>query len=429
MKEFYFFSCENAVIISSRALDQYPEIQKIVLPYVHGVGKEVLFFIMKESFVNKLTFNSSTIVGFASVVVGRRHARVKPLKIIPSTQMLKRQLMQSIVGFFTIPIIVEVDTSSASLMEDVKFFTSIGFGSPTVNDSNDRVVDMKQSNSVNFTSTVAAITNISKQQASECSIKVFFPQTLAHILSSYLSAPSEVGGKLCIVRYITDPTEKDIAVLGFDTATLVTAQTGGTSINIPYDQLSPFSFHTHPDYNYPSLQCFVSWPSGDDIATLAKSYFDNKNMLAHFVASSEGIWIIHARPQFQRLLYHLKQNKPATQACCDTLIDFIRSSFRQSHNMCRYDTVAAKDRLKARDNFIKVSKSLKISDFKNTNVETICASFIREDVVMFDIDLIKWKVFETNKVTMEFSYILDHVAGIQCFIPSDCGFVEPMVVE
>lgn len=425
MKEIYFFSCENIAIISSKALQHYPQIESYVYTYVKPV-KSVLFFAMKEPFVTKDTFNASTPVGFANVIIEGDHVRVTPLLAIDSG--VKTRLLDYIINFFTIPIVIEVSLNAPDWFNDVTFFSNLGFGNPTPNPSHTKVIDMTLVPGANYIDTLNRVMGIAQSTPFLCKLKVFFPKTLANTLTSYLSEPSEVGGKICITRYAQDSEGADVAVLGFNTSELVPGNQDSFTVNIPPDKVSPFSFHTHPDACYTSYGCFLGWPSGPDIAFVVGNYLENRDVLAHFVVSSEGIWVIHLRPQFQRLLYELK-NQYSTEQCQQKLVEFIRKSFIFLEGQRRYEMISPTDRAETRKKFIDVSKNLKISDYTGTEVETACSQLIREDALLFDIDLIKWKTFNSNKVIMTFSYIVDPAGGLPCLLPVDCGFLAAMFAE
>lgn len=425
MKDIYFFSCENIAIISAKALKHYPQIESYVFTHIKPT-KSVLFFAMKEPFVTKSTFNSSTPIGFANVIIeSNNQVRVVPLLAINNG--VKRRLLEYIINLFTVPIVIEVSIDQ-EWSNDVIFFSNLGFGDPMPSPNNNRNIDMKLVPIPNYVDTFNKIMSIAQTAPFLCKLKVFFPKTLANTLVSYLSESSEVGGKICITRYTQDSEGEDVAVLGFNTSELVPGDKKNFAVTIPPDKVSPFSFHTHPDICYTTLGCFLGWPSGPDIAFMVINYLRNKDVLAHFVISSEGIWLIHLRPQFQRLLYELK-NKYSTQQCQQKLSEFIERSFIFLEGQRKYEMISPADRVETRRKFINISKNLKISDYKGTEVESVCSQFVHEDALLFDIDLIKWKTFDSNKVMMSFSYIADPVGGLPCMLPIDCSFLSPMVVD
>lgn len=425
MKNIYFFSCENIAIISSRALQFYPRIEHYVYTYVRPV-KSVLFFAVKEPFVTKNTFNTSTPTGFASIVIEKDHVHISPLLAIDNH--VKQRLLEYISNFFTIPIVIEVDLTKPDWYGDVTFLASLGFGNPTPNHGNLQSIDMKFIPGANYAETLNQAFKITHAATFLCRSKVFFPKTLADTLSSYLSEPIEVGGKICITRYAKDNQGGDIAVLGFNTSEIIQGNKDSFTVDIPPDKSSPFSFHTHPDTCYTSFGCFLGWPSGPDISFVVTSFLQNNNILAHFVVSSEGLWVIHLRPQFQKLLYELK-NQFSTEDCQRKLEEFIRQSFIFLEGQRRYEIIAPLERAETREKFLDISTKLKISDFKGTDVEVACAPFVREDALLFDLRLIKWKAFNSNRAIMEFSYIVDPVGGLPCKLPIDCNVLTNVITE
>jgi hypothetical protein len=111
------------------------------------------------------------------------------------------------------------------------------------------------------------------------------------------------------------------------------------------------------------------------------------------------------------------------------LVEFIKRSFIFLEGQRQYEMISPADRADTRKKFIDVSKNLKISDYRGTDVEPVCSPFVHEDALLFDIDLIKWKTFDYNKVIMTFSYIVDPAGGLTCMLPVDCGFLAPIFNE
>jgi len=419
MKDIYFFSCENIAIISSKALNQYPKIEKYVSIYIKPENT-VLFFAVKEPFVTKTTFNESTPIGFANVILDHTQVRVSPLMGVDYS--VKKIILEYIANFFTIPIVIEVNIDSQDLINEINFLTHLGFGDPVPNPNNNQTVDLRLTQNTDTRNVLNKIMSLTKNTPPMCKLKIFFPKTLANTLISHLSEPNEVGGKICITRYGKDSDGSDIAVLGFNTSELVLGNPDTFTVNIPPDKVAPFSFHTHPDICYTQYGCFLGWPSGPDIAFIVGSYLENRDILAHFIISSEGIWVVHLRPQFQKLLHQLK-NTYTTMECQKKLVKFIRKSFEFLEGQRKYEMISPIDRSKARKKFIEVSKNLKISDYKGTDVELMCSPYIQDDALLFDINLIKWGAFESNKVVISFSYIVDEAGGLPCFLPVDCSIL------
>lgn len=415
MKPGYFISCENIVVISSKALPLYPKIQSYVETVIKPL-KSILFFIV-DVYATKDTFNDSNVLGFANVVVDSDHQRIKLVKA--TTVEVKRLLVSNMKEFFVYPLIVEIELfDNPEWDSDIRFYESMGFGDVRMNpDSN--TVDM-------ITVDVLQNVNVDRVKASAgnipfmCKVKMYFPKSLAHILSSYVSKqPVEYGGRICISGYELEEDGNPVAILSANPEDFYRGSTESFSVDLPGDVITPISFHTHPDSGVRSIGLFIGWPSATDMVFMVKSFLVNRNVLVHFVVSSEGLWVVHLRPYFQKLLYDLKKN-PESSRCQEEIINFVTESFGMMEGQRAYDVVAPESRWKVRSAFINTTKSLKISDFKGTSLEAQCSPFIKEDALMFDVNLIKWSVFETTKVFMTFSYINDPVGGLPCFLRPNC---------
>jgi hypothetical protein len=422
MKQENFFSCENIAVISSKALHLYPEIEKYVVTLTRPVNS-TLFFSTVEPFVTKDTFNNSTPNGFASIISDKVSARITVFLGVDNR--IKNRLINYIANFFTIPLVIEVDITTQTWTSDIDFLTQFGFGSPEPNANSNAIVDLQLTYKPSYLESVNKIMSISMSSPTLCKIQVHFPQTLARTLSSYLSKKFEVGGKICITRYTKTYDMKDIAVLGFVVEKLVEGDSNAVDI-LPSD-MSPFSFHTHPDVALVDHKMFLGWPSAIDITTVLMSYITlTPPIVAHFVATSEGVWIIHVRPQFQKILIELRARQ-ASEKCIIKLREFILKSYGVLETYRSYELVKPHERASTRQKFINVSKNLKLSDFVGTEVETECTHLITDDALLFDIHLIKWDIFESNKVTMSFSYLMAPGIGLECKLPVDCGVV-PMIL-
>jgi hypothetical protein len=424
MKQENFFSCENIAIISSKALHLYPEIEKYVATLIQPVNS-IMFFSTVEPFVTKYTFDSSTPNGFANVISDKEEARITVFMGVDKN--VKNRLINYIANFFTIPLLIEVDITTQTWLSDVDFLTQFGFGSPERNANSNALVDLKYTQKPSFFESVNKVMSISRTSPTLCKIQVYFPKSLARTLSSYLSKTFEVGGKICIARYAKTYDMKDIAVLGFVVEKLVEGVSSNAVI-IPDEELSPFSFHTHPDVTLIDNKQFLGWPSGLDISAILMSYIiSSPPIVAHFVATSEGIWVVHIRPQFQKILIELRARQES-KACIEKIQEFVLKSYGVLETYRNYELVKPHERAATRQKFINVSKNLRLSDYVGTEVEKECAALLTEDALLFDIHLIKWDIFESNKVTMSFSYMMAPQIGLECKLPVDCSAVAvPMV--
>jgi hypothetical protein len=421
MKEIYYFACENIVIISSKALQLYPKIEQYVFTRIKPY-KTLLFFYMKEKNVKKEKFNETIPIGFGNVLPTRKHANVMP---ILGDAHVKYHLLKAIMNVFTLPIVLELDTHSKDLLQEVRVYNSLGFGDPIL-ENGDRIITLrKTATPTPEKKLLKQVMAISQIQTFEC--KTHFPKHVADLLSSYIVKDVEVGGQIKIDEYIKDPNGgSDIAVLGFDPETLIHGSEETFTVAMPYSTYQGFSFHTHPDAALRSERLFFACPSVADITAVTDLFLKNYNILAHFVASPEGIWVIHIKPRFQRILYELKNNN-LSKKCQEQLLVFIERPFLDIQEKQRTERTVPNERLRAREKFEYVSKHLKISDFVGTDLEKDCSKFINfnDHTTMYDIDLIKWDVFEKTKVILTFTYILDPVGGFHARVENE--MVDEMV--
>jgi len=421
MKEIYFFSCANTVIISSKALRLYPKVAAHVSTMIKPV-KSVLFFSYDENHITKDIFNDVVPAGVGNVTYNVTHVRVSP---IYGNQIAKRTVLTAILEFVTIPVVLEIDMNDdINTIDDFKVYTELGFNEASENPSGNNILMRQIPVNIDHATTVQKIMEIAHSTRFLLKLTTLFPKSLADQMASYLNKPFEIGGKIGIRKYIETPIGK-VAVLECKKSDIVEGEgvdldgRGTYSVAIPSELVSPLSFHSHPDIGY--KQSFLLWPSGSDITAITSGYLNNTDILAHFVISSEGIWVVHLKPQFQRILYLLKNmqaNESATR-CLDNLIKYITDAFAQMEGYHQYPHVFPLERHKMLQKFVTASKTLKITDFVGTELETSCAEFIHADFELYDIDLIKWNVFTgINEVFLTFTYILDPIGGLPANIMS-----------
>ena len=76
------------------------------------------------------------------------------------------------------------------------------------------------------------------------------------------------------------------------------------------------------------------------------------------------------------------------------------------------------ERYKASDRYLSAVKHYRVSNlFSDVPVaKYICKPQLQEDVRLFDVNLLKWKLFDRGSVQLSFSYILDVRGGLSFFI-------------
>lgn len=70
--------------------------------------------------------------------------------------------------------------------------------------------------------------------------------------------------------------------------------------------IGAINMHTHPQVAYNHEGCKLGWPSGEDFRESLR--YSMKNMVAHFVITLEGIYLIKANPCLVRFLKGLKSD-------------------------------------------------------------------------------------------------------------------------
>jgi len=417
MKNIYFISCGNIVVISSSALYLFPQIQNYVFGFIKP-NKSDLFFIL-DKHATKNTFNSIEPIGFANASEELEYIRISEL--ISITKKYKQDLLEYILEFYLKTLILEIKFDNINWYEDIVLYAKMGFGAPTPN-PNSKSIDLLHLGMTDIDPAVSIlkIMNIAQSQPFLCRQKIFFSKRLARLLAKFCMEPVEYAAKLCISKYIRNINGADIGVIELNTDLIIQGNESSVPLIGNESKLSYLSFHSHPDRYYADQSGYISWPSGPDMATQVTMFVTDNNILAHFVASSEGLWMVHLRPKFQKLLYDLKTD-PNAGKCIEYIIAFVREAFGGIEGLRYYNIVPIDKRASVRRQFIHVSKNLKMSDFKGTDLANACAPFIKEDALLFDVDLFKWELFDSNQVVMEFSYILDPKGGFYEKHPVDCS--------
>jgi hypothetical protein len=422
MNESYFVSCGNVVVLSPKAISRYPAIEKYVLGYIKPI-KSLLFFASRETPITKYNFGNSTPLGFSNVTV-TESSQAHIDFLLGVNRKVEQELLEHIIGFFNIPkITIELDLkNNYQWDEEVRFLSTFGFANPAKSPSTENVemTLLPPGSYVDVEANVATVAELARHVMFLCKLKVYFPPELAKLLADYVQKePVEYGGRIFIESYVKDNLGENVAVLGtkpiyFDK---------GESISVNVKNVNPLMFHTHPDQSRYSYGLFLAWPSGADINVSVWAYLMNRDIVAQFVPSSEGIWIYHLKPKFQKFLYDLKQTGNIG-FWLEKFLNFHSTKFA-TKDFETFTEIPPEMRPKMKALFIDLSKNLRISDFLDfdPSVKQYCQQFIHENFTMYDVALIKWQTFYTNKVLISFSYMSDPVGGLPCNLPVDAPYV------
>jgi hypothetical protein len=241
-------------------------------------------------------------------------------------------------------------------------------------------------------------------------LQVFLPKIVATTLSRLISEVNEAAGNLSIVKYLENGT----ALIGLSSENINTGIVGG--VHIP-DAYSPLVFHTHPDHVTREFKAFISWPSGQDMMSIAMSYLQFRDQLAHFIASPEGLWVVHVTPEFQKLLISLRTTN--AYECSKAMMDAIFHVFTTFESPRLAANVEALDRYYTSVQYLEITKTYKLSNLV-TDVPSLgdsCKKDVYVDAKLFDIELIKWKRFSNSEegVQLIFEYVSDLPGGLSPF--------------
>jgi hypothetical protein len=393
-----------------------------VLGYIKPL-KGLLFFVCGENYITKYNFENSTLLGFSNVtVIKSSRAHISFLAAI--NLEVKIKLLNYIVGFFNIPkITIELDLrNNYNWEDDVKFLSSFGFANPVKSPSTENVemTLLPPGYLANLENNVRTITAIAQSTMFLCKLNVYFPEDLAKLLEEYARLQSvEYGGRIFIEDYVTDSQGKKIAVLGTKPAYF----DKGDDTSVTLGDTYRMAFHTHPEQTYYTYNMYISWPSSSDLNVSVYSYFTKTPILAQFIASVEGIWVYHLTPMFQKFIYDVKRSTPKINDCYNAIRTFNIDKFDTHEDRKRVNT-PLELRTKVRDAFIEKSQELKIDELLRTDskFKNEYGHLIRENFNLYDVKLIKWKIFYTNKVIMSFSYISDPEGGLSCEMEIDAPY-------
>jgi hypothetical protein len=417
MKEILYFTCDHIVIISSKALHQYPHLSDYDNPLLHAFKqKSMLFFAYKEKNVSQEQFNTLASIGFASV--SKHPGNTVLISPISGTANVKRTILEAIRRFITVPAFLEVDIKSNSLLEDLEVYIELGFGTPTANISKNVIVVRQapelgpsDENEITFKKMMMVA-----QTDLICTATVMMSNSLAKSISEGTSKMVEFGGGIQILKYINDYEGlRQVGILGVNPETVFEGEEA--FINIPSDVLVPFSFHCHTDVSGHKNKLFSNWPSVLDMVAIVNYYLEDRNILGHFIAAPSGIWVIHIKPVFQRVLYNLKNNKStASAACKQKILSYLSEAFSVLATYAFTSNSPAFSRTNVLDWFIETCKTIKIS---NLPFCEIGGEDVFDDGELFDVDLIKWSQITTKPVILSFTYIVDPKGGLPGHLQSE----------
>ena len=238
-----------------------------------------------------------------------------------------------------------------------------------------------------------------------------FPTTLAKKLSLFVQLNYEVGGNICIDS-IEHINAEDVLVLGLKPDRVVKGDFA--NVSFPFEDFTPFSFHTHPDITIVigNTQRYISWPSGLDIRAILTSFLYKQNLLAHFVVTSEGIWVIYVTVAFQKFLSNL------AVLYKNDLSDIINNIGDVYATVEKYRITNFIDPIHRNDikkDFIEKSNTLTIKDLTSVQEK----HYNGDNFLLFKLRLLTWKSLKKDKI-LKLPYFVAPEAGLSAKLSSTC---------
>lgn len=408
MEDNIIFSNENLVVIPSKLILNYSNLSWMSEYFKDNQGVVVL---VSDIIIDVKKINNVNVIAYSVLVFKKKTVEIIKLSTTNSIQPIDFllqvliYLLNFIKRIFYKTVVVRVDISD---IQQINFYVSNNFIQIPQKNTPKKIylmytsvlhADEKPINNLVFN------TEINSQL-------VKIPSSLSKILSSFILLNYEVGGNLCIDG-IEQKDKEDVLVLGLKKDKVVKGETG----NVRFDLIdfSPFSFHTHPDITLvlDSVQHYISWPSGIDIKNILNAFLNKINVLAHFVSTAEGIWVIYITVTFQKFLSNLAAFYK------NDLEDIINDIGNIYQKVEKYRTTNFIDPLQRNDikkHFIEKSNTLTIRDLTSVQQK----HYIGDNFFLFKLKLITWKTLKTDKI-LKFPYFINPEAGLPEKLSSTCN--------
>lgn len=409
---FYICPHQRMVMFNSKNIDMFPGVKaKLLNVLLNNLNPNgVIFLYISQG--GEITIDNIDTLDIDSVAIVDPLNGGEVISEIYSSSGKIDNLLQTIVSIFDkVSLWIKVKENDWNQIT-FNYLIEFGFAKPVMMDNN---IYMKYKRPVSKRTIVQKLeAMISSVQTNKAVLKVKFPKSMASLFSTYVHKEFEVSGKIAIKSY----DDNKVATLAFDKFTLIE----GSKENFvtPLAEKAPLSFHTHPDVCYIEYGCFVGWPSGQDMGVIPYRYLMNDDILAHFVVSAEGIWVMHLSYDFQKILYQLKAR--SDDECGNQLIEAIGNKFGNVETSRQYKNVNPMERHIIKANYIDMVNSYKLTNLANDIPELVnkCNLSITNDSLLYNIELIKWKTFtESDGIQMEFDYFPDPDGGLPAYLPTD----------
>ena len=406
MEDNIFFSCENIFVISSKVLSNYPRFSWMS-DYFNGKTGAVV--LVSDTPATLDILDNVNIIAYAVLIFKKKRIEIETINTTSAVQQrdvfleVLTYLLNFIKRVVYKSIAVTVDISD---IDQINYYDANGFTPVPQKNTNTKLYLMYISSHSIRKNPIDGVPN-----AEINAQLVKFPTSLAKTLSEFVQLNYEVAGNIC-VEYIEKKNREEVLVLGLNTENVVKGETG--DVNLYYEDFSPFSFHTHPDITLvmDSIQRYISWPSGLDIKSILSSFLNKINVLAHFVVTQEGIWVIYVSVAFQKFLSNLSVFYK------NDLVDIINNIGDIYQQVEKYrisnfiDPIYRKD---IRKDFINKSNSITIKDLNSIQEK----HYLGDNFFLFKLRLLTWNKLKKD-IILKFPYFIDAEAGLPEKISSTC---------
>lgn len=408
MEDNMFFSCENIFVIPSKLLPNYPKLSWMSEYFNAKPGAVVLVSEVPVDFhtINNVNVN---IIAYMVLIFKKKKVEITTINTTVVQRDVFLEVLTYLLSFikrvFYKSIAVVVDISD---VDQINFYVANGFTPLPQKSTNTKLYLMYTSG---YYIKKPPINDVVLNAEINAQL-VKFPTRLAKTLSSFVQLNYEVGGNVCI-DYVEQKNKEDVLVLGLRTENVVKGEVGNVSFH--FKDFSPFSFHTHPDITIvmDSTQRYISWPSGIDIKTILTAFLNKTNVLAHFVVTAEGIWVIYVSVAFQKFLSKL------AVLYKNDLVDIINNISDIYQQVEKYrisnfiDPIYRKD---IREDFINKSNTITIKDLKSVQEK----HYLGDNFFLFKLRLLTWNKLKKDTF-LKFPYFIDAEAGLSEKISATCN--------
>jgi hypothetical protein len=287
----------------------------------------------------------------------------------------------------------------------IAFISRYGFIKPYLDGTN---LVLRYRTRIPVSTTVKQINDLYKNP-NQYSISVFLSLELLIELSKLVLYNKEILSILPIVKY----TSEGVAILGINSKYYKSASDDDKySVSAEFVRNQFFQFHTHPDKSRFELDSYTAWPSGKDFAGVLDYYIKGYPNIAHFVATSTGVWIISITVEFQQICKTIKSF--SMDKCNSEICDVIAYEFGEKEKFRKSD-IEPIMRHEMVNSFSDFASSLRLVDLPKTLKNNCHIINGQENVTMFNCYILPWEDIQ-NGVLLSFDYIRDDMVGLLPFI-------------